>query len=154
MRVPNSLAHEHDELHVELEAAAALSGRTGEKARMVVRIMQPHFVREQDYATPPLGLLARIANGRFTPSMAEALALTDRLRSELPLMLEEHRAIIAGLQELAETARAEGHREVASFAQRLIQHARLEEEILYPAAILVGEYIRLRLASAAQTEPR
>ncbi len=154
MKVPNSLQHEHDELHVELDAAASLPGRTGETAKMVARILQPHFVREQDYATPPLGLLARIAHGRFSPTMAEALPLTDRLRSELPLMMEEHRALVAALEELAEAARAEAHGEVVKFAERLILHARLEEEVLYPAAIVVGEYIKLRLASAAHSETR
>ena len=32
------------------------------------------------------------------------------------------------------------------FAERLAAHARTEEEILYPAAILVGDIIRARMA--------
>jgi hypothetical protein len=34
---------------------------------------------------------------------------------------------------------------VQHFAERLKQHAKTEEEVLYPAAILVGEYLKLRL---------
>jgi hypothetical protein len=33
-------------------------------------------------------------------------------------------------------------------AQKLIQHARTEEDVLYPAALLVGEYLRLRQSTA------
>jgi hemerythrin superfamily protein len=31
------------------------------------------------------------------------------------------------------------------FAEKLTLHAKNEEEILYPAALLVGEYIKLKL---------
>lgn len=144
MRVPTSLQHEHDELHTELDAATRLPGPTGEAARQVVRILQPHFIREQEYATPPLGLLRRLVDGTLSPAMVDVLALTDRLKDELPLMLEEHRAIEGALQHLAKVARIDDHQDIAQFANRLILHAQIEEEILYPAAILVGEYVRLR----------
>lgn len=145
MRVPSSLQHEHDELHTELHELTTMPGRIGEVAKLVVRILQPHFVCENDYATPPLGLLERLANGRFSPTMREVLPLVDRLRAELPLMHDEHRALTGALEALAEAARDTNQPRIAEFAERLMLHARMEEEILYPAAILVGEYVRLRL---------
>jgi len=33
----------------------------------------------------------------------------------------------------------------AEFSEKLILHAQTEEEVMYPAAILVGEYIKLKL---------
>jgi hypothetical protein len=63
-------------------------------------------------------------------------------------MLEEHEAIVAALRKLLQAATAEGHTGFASFAQKLILHAQMEEEILYPASILVGEYVKLRLAKS------
>lgn len=35
--------------------------------------------------------------------------------------------------------------EHAEFAHKLMLHAQTEEEVLYPAALLVGEHIKLRL---------
>ena len=36
-----------------------------------------------------------------------------------------------------------------TFAETLLNHARLEEEVLYPAAIVAGEYLKVRLAEQA-----
>jgi hypothetical protein len=35
---------------------------------------------------------------------------------------------------------------LSRITEKLINHARMAEEVVYPAAILVGEYLRLRLA--------
>ena len=43
---------------------------------------------------------------------------------------------------------AEHHADHARLAQKLIRHAQTEEEVLYPASILVGEYIKLRLGQS------
>ena len=42
-------------------------------------------------------------------------------------------------------ASAEHHPEVAAFAEKLMLHAQTEEEVSYPTAILIGEYIKLKL---------
>lgn len=145
MKVPPSLRVEHEELHAELASASKAPGRIGEAARGVARIMHPHFLREDEYAIPPLSLLGRLAQGQVASDMAEVLPLVARLKDELPLMLEEHRAIIGALQKLADVAIADGKPEYVQFAERLKLHAQVEEEVLYPAAILVGEYLKLKL---------
>lgn len=55
------------------------------------------------------------------------------------------------LARLRAAARAAGQAEYASFADALVLHAQTEEQVLYPAAILVGEYVEhaLKEASAA-----
>ncbi len=63
----------------------------------------------------------------------------------MKVMLEEHRAIVGALQQLADVAIAEGKPEYAQLAERLKLHAQTEEEVLYPATILVGEYLKLKL---------
>ncbi len=145
MRIPDSLRIEHEHLDAELAAATKAPGRTGEAARLVAKIMHPHFLREDEYAIPPLGLLARLAKGHVTPDMGEVLPLVARVKEELPLMLEEHKAIVGALQELAKVATEEGKPEYAAFAEQLRLHAQVEEEVLYPAAILVGEYVKSQL---------
>ncbi len=145
MRIPPSVRREHEELHADLARAERQPGRIGEAARRLARIMHPHFLREDEYAIPPLGLLVRLARGPVTPDMAEVLPLVARLKEELPLMLEEHRAIYGALRELSEAAEAEHNEEFVRLAGDLVVHAQMEEEVLYPAAVLVGEYVKLQL---------
>jgi hypothetical protein len=94
---------------------------------------------------PPLGLLVLLAKGPVTPDMAEVLSLTDVLRKDLDQMLEEHKAIVGALQKLADAARRENKPEYVKFSQKLIAHAQTEELVMYPAALLVGEYVRHKL---------
>ena len=145
MKPPLSLRREHEELHADLARAGQAPGRIGEAARAVARIMHPHFLREDEYAIPPLALLPRLAKGQVTPDMAEVLPLVARLKEELPLMIEEHRAILSAVRELAVAAETENDEPYIRLAAALMVHAQLEEEVLYPAAILVGEYVKLKL---------
>lgn len=141
--IPKPLRAEHAELHAELVDATRAGGRVGETAREVARRLHPHFVREEEFALPPLALLGPLATGDTAPAMADVLALTDRLQAELPGMLAEHKEIVAALGELEAAANAENKPQYARFAEKLIQHAQTEEEVLYPAALLIGRYIRL-----------
>lgn len=77
--------------------------------------------------------------------MAEVLAPTDRLQAEWPAMLAEHQAIVAALQQLSQAAQRAGRDDHVVFAADLVQHARMEEEVMYPAAVLVGDLVRERL---------
>jgi hemerythrin-like domain-containing protein len=60
-------------------------------------------------------------------------------------MLKEHENIVVALDALANAARQENKLAAQQFAEKLKQHAKTEEEVLYPAAILVGDYIELKL---------
>lgn len=144
-KIPEPLKNEHEELHKELEDAIKSGGSVGEAAKAVADLLHPHFVKEEEYAMPPLGLLRALAEGEVTPEMKDVIQLTDKLNAELPQMLEEHKAIVASLQNLKEVARKEDRMEYVSFAEKLILHAKNEEEVLYPAAILVGKYLKQRL---------
>ena len=62
-------------------------------------------------------------------------------------MLDDHVRIVAALRELLKAATEEQQSGSARFAQRLIVHAQAEEELLYPAAILVGRYLKERLGT-------
>lgn len=143
--IPGSIKAEHDEIHAELVAATKAAGRVGEAARALAAVLHPHFVREEQIALPPLGLLAPLARGEAAVEMRSVLHMTDSLRAELPGMLKEHEAIHAATIRLGEVARAEGNAAVAHLAEKLALHARGEEEVFYPAALLVGELVRARV---------
>ncbi len=140
--IPASLRIEHEELHQELSAATKLSGRTAQAARRVAEVLHPHFVSEEEYALPPLGLLSTLATGKATSEMRDVLGMTDKLKANVARMLEEHKAIVGALDELRRAAQDENHPEVIRFAEKLKVHAETEEQVLYPAAILVGEYVK------------
>ncbi len=147
--IPAPLQQEHEALHAELRRATQAGGEVGEAARTLAQLMHPHFVKEDEIALPPLGLLGALSRGEFNAGMSEVLALTDRLEAELPEMLEEHENIVAALQRLREAAERAGRSDVVAFAQQLVQHARTEEELMYPAAVLVGRHVRLMLDQRA-----
>lgn len=145
MKAPASLRREHEELHADLARAGQMPGLLGQTAREVARIMHPHFLREDEYAIPPLSLLPRLARGQVTPDMAEILPLVTRLKEEMPLMIEEHRAILGAVRAFAQAAESDGDEKCIRLAAELTVHAQLEEEVLYPAALLVGEFVRATL---------
>ncbi|HET7295574.1 MAG TPA: hemerythrin domain-containing protein [Gemmatimonadales bacterium] len=139
---PRSLEIEHEALHADLVALTKLPGKVGDAARLVATRLHEHFALEEELAVPPLALLAPLARGGASPAMRSILAKTDRLKAEMPRMLAEHRAILEAVGELAKAAEEEGRLDATAFAERLRLHAATEEEVLYPAAILVGEYLK------------
>ncbi len=146
LKTPQSLKSEHEELHVTLNNATKLTGKTGEAAKELAELMHPHFEKEEKFVLPPLALIATVANGKINSEMKEVLELTDRLKAELPDMILEHAEIRKSAEKLKEHAAAENHKDVVEFVEKLILHAQTEEELTYPAALLVGEVIRQKLA--------
>lgn len=146
-KIPKPLTLEHQELHEELERATKVDGRIGNAAKVVAQILHPHFEKEEEFALPPLGLLKPLTAGTITPEMKEVLTMTDKLKAELPRMLEEHREVVDALAALSDVAIQEKRMEFAHFAKKLILHARAEEEVFYPASILIGEYLKMKLKS-------
>lgn len=144
--IPQALQHEHEALHERLRHATQAGGEIGEAATTLAHLIHPHFVKEDEIALPPLGLLTALSRGEQSAEMAEVLTLTERLEADLPLMLEEHRSIVAALQRLREVAERAGRKDIIAFAEQLVQHARTEEQVMYPAAVLVGRHVRLLLA--------
>ena len=147
-QLPPVLTMEHEAIREELGRATQAGGQTGEAAWQVTRVLLPHVFREEQFAIPPLLLLPRLARGEFTPDMEGVLAQTEVLKTELPRMLEEHKSIVSALQKLLKAATADRLVGYARLAQKLILHAQTEEELLYPASILVGEFVKLKLARA------
>jgi hypothetical protein len=143
--IPGPLKLEHHELHADLVKVTKAGGRTGESARAVANVLHDHFVKEEEYALPPLGLLKALSEGKAESEMTKILPMTDKLERELGSMLSEHRCLVAELTKLIEAAKGENKPEVVNFAEKLMLHARTEEEVLYPSAILIGRYLKLKL---------
>ncbi len=111
---------------------------TGRYARSSLQTGRGIGVSATDLNAPAL-------SGEITPDMKISLELIERLRKELPNLSEDHHTIIRMLEDFDNAVRTEGKTEFSPFSSNLIHHAHAEEGILFPAAILIGEYLRLKL---------
>lgn len=148
LKVPQSLHREHEELQSELSAAIRSGGNSGRAALAVEKVLHPHFLKEEEYALPILGLLPGLAEGKTVKERDNLIQKTDLLKSELPKMIQEHKSIVTALNQLSDAAKKEKKWAAVRFTEKLMLHAQNEEEILYPAAVLVGEYLKLQRDSA------
>lgn len=137
---------EHDELHAQLVKATKEEGKLGEAAKAVAKALHNHFVKEEEYAIPPLGLLSKLVEGKVTSDMGDVLRMTEKLKAELPQMLSEHKEIVAALENFRAVAKKKGKKRYVRFADALMLHAQMEEEVSYPASILVGEFVKMKLS--------
>jgi hypothetical protein len=149
LAVPSSIRTEHEHLHHQLDAAIAAGGKTGERAKAVADVLGPHFEEEEAYAMPPLGLLGALAQGESLreEQVRQAIAMSERLRTEYEEMLREHVQIQVALSALALAATEEHKADHVAFAEALMMHAQSEEQLLYPTTLLIGEYLELRQAA-------
>ena len=145
--IPKSIQVEHEAIHSALVEGTQAPGRVGIAAKKLAQVLHPHFVREEQIALPPLGLLAPLAAGAPVPepALSEGLTITGSLRLELPRMLKEHKRIRAAVEKLRLAARAAQATKYEQLGEQLALHAQAEEEVFYPAAILVGDIIQARL---------
>jgi hypothetical protein len=153
LEIPDVLRREHRALHLQLQSATILTGPLGEAARKLAAVLHSHLLHEEQFALPLLGLLPHLAEGKVREEMSIALPIADRLRGELRQLRQEHVAIVGALEAFGQAARAEGRGDYAQLAHTLIEHVRVEEAILYPAALIAGEYVRLSLESARRASP-
>lgn len=149
LQIPPALQVEHRAIHEALVRATQAPGAIGIAARELAHVLHAHFEREEEIALPPLGLLAPLARGEFAPEMRAVLAMTDALAIELPRMLEEHQAVHAATRRLGEAGRKGGDTSVVKLAEALALHAESEEQVFYPAALLVGHVVRARSGALA-----
>jgi hypothetical protein len=142
LSIPISLKTEREQLDRELTRTIQAGGHAGAAAQRLADLLRPHFRREEHLAFPPLCLLTHLVAGKHIDDAGEILNLTEQLKLELPRLYSEHRAIMAALGELSAVATEAGETRNVHFAERLKAHTRTEEEVLYPAALLVGEFLK------------
>lgn len=141
--VPSVLKKEHDQFLEKLARIASLQDSTGRAAKKLYELMEYHFKGEEDYVLPPLGLLPVLAMGKIPEQSEKVIQLTERFRSNSAKMIAEHQMIKTYLGEMMLAGAKENHLEIAGFDQELQKHAASEEEVFFPTAILIGEYLKL-----------
>ncbi|HEY0751937.1 MAG TPA: hemerythrin domain-containing protein, partial [Chitinophagaceae bacterium] len=71
----------------------------------------------------------------------QVITLTEKLKGQFQHMDVEHQMVRAYLNEL-KTA-SDKDPEVLKLVDELNKHARMEEEILFPTALLIGKHLKL-----------
>ena len=101
--IPIPLKLEHEELHAHLIKATQAGRRVGDTANTVAGVLHEHFVKEEEFALPPLGLLSDLARDQVA---------IHRLRSKTFLTVQK--------QTGATPKNENNHREVRSLPGRVI----------------------------------
>jgi len=144
LQVPQTLRLEHVKLREELYALTKESDGLSEAARVVMELFYMHAIKEEGRVLPALEFLPLLSKGQITDSMRYLKDIAADLKGGLyEELLDDHKAIVAGLKNLSESALLQGRKEPAQFVERFILHAQMEEEILYPASLLTAEYFQL-----------
>ena len=106
--------------------------------------MKHHFNEEEDFVLPQLGLLPLLASGKLPVQGEEVIQLSEKLKSNLSHLSVEHQLIKAYVDELKQVAAKKDLLEIIEFEKELQKHANTEEEIFFPAAVLIGEFLKLK----------
>ena len=145
---PPVIVTTHQHLRDALGRAAAAGGAVGDVARSLERTLSPHLKFDEELVMPPLGLLRPLMDGTDAADPAKVTALVAQIEREWPQRLAEHRIILDGAKRLRDAATREGRREFTELADLLSTHAVLDDQVLYPASILVARYSALKPAAS------
>jgi hypothetical protein len=142
---PATLHHELQQIDADLESATQVSGRLGSTARQLAGRLEAHSLRQDALVLPPLGLLLPLSRGDLSRQMAGMLPLTDRLRHELPRLLDEHMAIARLFDEFTGLAQLARRSDLYHLGRRFGTYALVREQVIYPSALVAGDLLRLHL---------
>lgn len=139
--VPESLKTEHNNLKDNIKDVIASGGETAQEAKKFASFMEQHFLKEEESILPNLGLLLTLAEGKWIVTSSDIFLMGDQLKKEVSELQEEHKQIIKMLEDLKIKAENENNIGWKKIVEDLMLHVQIEEEILYPATIVVGKYL-------------
>ena len=142
--VPSSLKKTHSELLQQLHQFTLIKDSSATVALTLEELMLHHFSEEEDYILPPLGLLPPLSKGQFPEHPQEIIILSEKAKSQMDHMSAEHQLITAYIEELKQASAEENQPAIIVFEKEVSKHALSEEEVYFPAAIMVGEYLKLK----------
>ena len=146
LMVPQSVRYEHNNVIDRLTKEAAKPGVAAAVAQRLLVFLKAHFAKEEDFVFPPLGLLDQIAAGEM-PSESVAKAAIDmatRTKAAKDELEQEHVQIFSMADELIQAATRAAEPDLRAFASDVAAHSLQETEILQPATIMIGEYLKAK----------
>lgn len=141
LEVPQSLKTEHENLLADFKNVIASGGKTAKKAEIFSKTVYPHFLKEEETILPLLGLLLTLAEGKWDIESEDLLLSADKIKKDFKELKKEHEKIIKILQDLKVIAKKENNFYAEKFVNDLTLHAQMEEQVLYPAVLLIERYL-------------
>lgn len=140
--IPEALTLEHEELQAKLTKAAAKPGRIGKAAERVALLCRAHFAKEEETIFRAFGWLHALASDRARPEMAAEAQMVVQLGAQQDALSKHHRLIDAAIEKLLEQGREDEDNEVVELAVRLRDHEKIEDEVTYPAVLLIAKSVQ------------
>ena len=152
LQVPQSIGYEHEQIIKELTSFAKREVAHAAAAQKALIVIKAHYAKEEAFVLPPLALLPQIAKGAISKDMISkelepAIAMADRTKAALPELQNDHVQITSLMNELIEAGKADHDEELTQLATRVAIQSLNDLEITQPTTILIGDYLRLRLAT-------
>ena len=144
LMVPQSISFEHAAIVERLTKEAAKSGVSAAIAQRALILIKAHFAKEEEFVLPPLGLLDQITAGELpTDSVKKAaLDMIERAKASKDNLQEDEIQITSIMNELVQAATRADETDLAVFASNVAAHNLGEIEVLEPATLLIGDYLR------------
>lgn len=140
---PDALRLSHDEARAKLGRATIGGGPAAEAAKRLAQMCLPHFEREEKSVFPVLAFLPELTRGILRPEMADVVPLISDFSARHDALDAQHRAILSSIEELMQAAQREKDTELGELANSLKVHERIEDEVIYPTVLLIGNYLRV-----------
>ena len=147
LMTPESLRVSHDEARAEFLRATTLGGRIADAAMRLSEICLPHFQREEKFVFPILGLLPELTRDTVRSEMADFLPLISNIDAKHDVLDNQHRSIHTAIEALLEASQREKNREFVDFARKMLVHEKVEDEVIYPAVVVVGKFLQEKFAN-------
>lgn len=142
--VPSSIKETHLSLLEQVHKITLYNDSSTPIALKLEELMVHHFREEENFILPSLGLLPSLANGQLPEESEAIILLCQKVKAQMDHMSVEHQMIKVHIDELKQASKKENLVEIINFEKEVIKHAISEEEVFFPTAILVGEYLKLK----------
>ena len=144
---PQSISYEHEQIIKELTNFAKREVAHMASVQRALTVIKAHYAKEEAFVLPPLALLPQIAKGAISKDMEPAIAMADRTKAALPELQNDHIQITSLMNELIEAGETVHDEELIQLATRIAIQSLNDVEMTQPTTILVGDYVRRRLAN-------
>jgi len=141
LKVPQSLREEHEAFIEGLKSYSTGNGETASAVRELLGLLEPHIEKENEFVLPLLGVLRGLAAGKPVENPRAVMRAYEKCARQYVNMFAEHSPIRQSIKETRRLAKEQGQDGVVDILDALAHHSRVEEEVLYPAALLVGTLV-------------
>lgn len=141
-KTPKSISSGHENLCSELSTIMNLYPNSANKLQPLSKVMLNHFQKEEKYALPPLGLVLALSQGNWQLDENIAVDMSRTLNLKFEELRNDHEKIADIIKNLKNSLEYESIYEFKRFITSLEVHMDLEDQVLYPTAILIANYFK------------